>query len=268
MQTDIIRYNLRDRGRQFRGQPRNFNIKAVVASINSDACQEKVRNRDMIGFYGHWPRIKFGMCPREGGLEKGHAIFLEPAIVTTYLKAYPDGTIEHKEEFLETEAGKLVSKLYKSRVGGFSSAIGNGNMEFFGFDYVNEPNYTTNRGYALDSVEGMTMDEVEAAAYGETVHGIMMLIDSVENQVQIATQTVEGLRQENAQLVEMLAAKGIDPSSVYKDGMKIGRSDVAETERFLDDVNSFRNAKALPVVKEPRKEVDLDPVAMRMLNRL
>lgn len=266
MQTSVIKYNLRERGRIFRGQPRNFNIAAVVNAINSDACQEKVRNRDMLGFYGHWPRIKFGMNPREGGLEKGRPAFVEPAIVTTMLKAYPDGTIEHQEEFLDTDSGKLAAKLYKSRVGGFSSVIGNSKVEFFGFDYVNEPNYSTNRGYALDSVD-MTEDEIEAAIYGESIRGIMTLLDSAEDQIKLSNETIESLRQENAQLVDMLAAKGLDAGAIYKDGIPPYRASMDAVERLLDDVQSFHAIKKLPMVQEPKEVVNLDPLAQRLLRR-
>lgn len=267
MQTSIIKYNLRERGRQFRGQPRNFNIAAVVKAINSDACQEKVRNRDMLGFYGHWPRIKFGMNPREGGLEKGRPAFVEPAIVTTLLKAYPDGTIEHQEEFLDTDSGKLAAKLYQSRVGGFSSVIGNGNAEFFGFDYVNEPNYSTNRGYLLDSVDGMSDDEIDAAIYGESIRGIMALLDSAESRINLADQTIESLRQENSQLIDMLAANGIDSNSIFRDGKSGIRFDRTATENFMDDVNSFWKQKNLPHLIEPVKTVELDDLAKRILCR-
>jgi hypothetical protein len=65
METKIITYNLKDRGRQYRGKERNFNIRSIVSAINGPACQERVKNRDMLGYYGHWPRIKFGMNPAE-----------------------------------------------------------------------------------------------------------------------------------------------------------------------------------------------------------
>lgn len=91
MQTKVITYNLRERGRQFRGKERNFNIRAICDAINGPACQERVKNRDMLGYYGHWPRIKFGMNPAEGGLDDGRPSLVEPALVTTMLRASPDG---------------------------------------------------------------------------------------------------------------------------------------------------------------------------------
>jgi len=91
MQTPLITYNLKERGRKHRGVERNFNIPKIVAAVNSPACQERVQNRDMIGFYGHWPRVKFGMNPAEGGIADGKAQAVEPALVTTHLVAHSDG---------------------------------------------------------------------------------------------------------------------------------------------------------------------------------
>src|SRR5258708_18352055 len=165
MKTEIIRYNLTERGRTYRGKERSFDIPRIVAAINSGACQEKVKHRDMLGYYGHWPRVKFGMNPAEGGVVDGKAVRVEPAIVTTYLKALDDGTVEHQEEFLDNDAGKLAYNLYKSKAGGFSSAIDEfrrSGPEFYGFDYVLEPNYSTNRGYDIALDSALTLDAVEA----------------------------------------------------------------------------------------------------------
>jgi hypothetical protein len=167
METGVIKYNLKERGRQFRGFARkNLDYAAIATAINSPACQECVKNRDMLGYFGHWPRVKFGMVPQEGGIDyaKGKPFFVEPALVTTFLQADANGNIEHKAEFLGTDSGQVAAKMFLSRVGGFSSAIDVIKPEFFGFDYVQEPNYTTNRGYALDDVRGMTPDDVDAAS--------------------------------------------------------------------------------------------------------
>lgn len=264
MQTSVIKYNLRERGRQFRGQPRNFNIRAVVEAINSPACQEKVKNRDMLGFYGHWPRLKFGMNPTEGGLDKGRPAFAEPAIVTTLLKAYPDGTIEHQEEFLDTDTGKIAAKMYQSRVGGFSSVIGNGRVEFYGFDYVNEPNFSTNRGYSLDSVD-LSEEEIESAIYDESLRGIVALIDSAEGQIKLAHETIDGLKRENEQLIEMLAAKGIAADAIYAEGIKPMQVDNSARDQLLDSVKSFWDTKSLPTFQKPKTADELDPVSRRLL---
>lgn len=158
MLTDIIRYNLKDRMRQFNGAVRNFDVPAVVKAVNSPKVQERVRLGDLNGFYGHWARTKFGAEPGEGGVLDGKVVNLEPCFRTVYLKAYDDGTIEHQAEFLPTDAGLKAWNQIQAKSGGFSSVIGTqGGISFHGFDFVREPNFSGNRPYTLDSTE----DEVE-----------------------------------------------------------------------------------------------------------
>jgi hypothetical protein len=165
-QTPIISYNLKDRGRRYRGKPRSFDVRAIVDCINGGSVQERVKHRDMFGYYGHWPRVRLGLNPSEGGIVDGKVIHIEPAFVTTYLKALPDGTIEHQAEFLDNAPGTAACGLNRSKTGGFSSAIDENKPEFYGFDYVLEPNFSTNRAYkiALDDsgeeIPPLTLDEV------------------------------------------------------------------------------------------------------------
>ncbi|MGF7135433.1 hypothetical protein P3T40_006941 [Paraburkholderia sp. EB58] len=44
---------------------------------------KRVKRREMRGYFGQWPRIKFGMMPAEGGLIDGKSIAVEPALLTT-----------------------------------------------------------------------------------------------------------------------------------------------------------------------------------------
>lgn len=117
METGVIKYNLKERGRQFRGFARkNLDYAAIASAINSPACQECVKNRDMLGYFGHWPRVKFGMVPQEGGMDyaKGKPFFVEPALVTTFLQADANGNIEHKAEFLGTDSGQVSEPVSNS----------------------------------------------------------------------------------------------------------------------------------------------------------
>lgn len=188
MKTGTIRYNVRERGRKFRGQERNFDTAALAELVNGPEVQERVKNRDLVGYFGHWPRIVFGMNPGEGGIYQGKHIPLEAAIVTTKLRADPDGTIEHETEFLDTAPGRTAKRLFGSKSGGFSSAINcreyggkDVPLGFHGFDYVMEPNFTTNRGYALDGV------------FGEGVPGSDALLDSAIGDSQAAVKVLDGL---------------------------------------------------------------------------
>ena len=190
MKTGAITYSVHERGRKFRGSDRNFDTVALAAVINSPEVQERVKKRDLWGYYGHWPRKVFGMNPGEGGLVErgplaGKTIPLQPALVTTMLSADRDGNITHEAEFLDNANGRLAFRAKTNRVGGFSSAIAahdRGGRDvpfgFYGFDYVSEPNFSTNRGYVLDGVED---DDGE------------YLLDSVVCESQAALRVLDGV---------------------------------------------------------------------------
>lgn len=189
--TGVIRYNLADRERKHRGPDRNFDIPVAVALINSPVIQEKIKHGDMLGYFGHWPRVQFGLNPAEGGIVNGRQVAVEPAIRTVYCKAFPDGTVEHETEFFTGNAGgKLAWRLFQQKAGGFSSAIRAPTIagkeiarEFHGFDYVLEPNYTRNRGYGL-ALDGVTSEEDLYDAVAER-HQIMELCATMLDSVQV-----------------------------------------------------------------------------------
>jgi len=272
MQTQIIRYNLKERGRKHRGVERNFNIPKIVAAINSPACQERVQNRDMVGFYGHWPRVKFGMNPAEGGIADGKAQAVEPALVTTHLVAHSDGTIEHKAEFLPTQSGDLAYKLFNARTGGFSSAIDTVKPEFFGFDFVIEPNYSTNRGYSLDSVLcdgglcGLSCCDVDAAILEEQQAGMMAFLDSVTHGYDATLAVLDALKRENAALKKTLNRK--TAAEVIRNRIK---PSIQRAERMTLDAAEFKAAR-LPLPGELeaviQKVSDEELAYQRMVSRL
>lgn len=279
METPVIRYNLKDRGRQHTGQPRCFNIKAICDAINSPACQETVSARAMIGFYGHLPRVRYGLVPVEGGIEGGKYAPVEPAFVTTHLKASYDGTVEHRAEFLDTAAGKLAQKLWEGRVGGFSSAIDQGKPEFFGFDYVANPNYLANsfRGVVLDDAMGghlgsLTYDDVYSAEQDEQAQAMVALLDGIAAERVTTNAVIERLSAENEQLLSLLAAvKGdaaavsaaLDAAAVMPVAVSVDPAD-----RLRRDADFFRHA-VLPQVVIPEPDVtEAVPMYERLLSRL
>jgi hypothetical protein len=219
--TDIIRFNVKDRGRKHRGQDRNFDTAKLADLINGPEVQERVKNRDLVGYWGHWPRVKFGLEPGEAALVKGKVVNLEPAVVTTFLKAYPDGTIEHQAEFLDTAPGRLTERMHASKVGGFSSAINaprRGSMQvpvsFHGFDYVQEPNFTGNRGYAFDSagnrIDGNLGDEEQAVLdevgqYTALVDATTAMLDRVQAEYDQQALVVTALHEETVAMSGELA---------------------------------------------------------------
>lgn len=211
--TGKITYNVHERGRQYTGKDRSLDLPALASLVNGNAVQERVRNRDLNGFYGHWIRARFGLTPPESIVFDGRMVNIEPAFVTTHLSADDEGNITHEAEFLDTDAGAIAERLFKSKQGGFSSAIRTEPQYgrhmptiFAGFDYVFEPNYTTNRGYVFDSA-GFGSDEIlfDAVAHEWQMSNAMMrtLFDSMQADHMLAMQTIERLQEENAELLAL-----------------------------------------------------------------
>lgn len=264
IKTPLISYSLKNRGRKHTGQPRNFNIKALFDHINSPACQERVSSRGMMGYYGHMPRIRFGMNPSEATIDSGKYVPVEPAFVTTHLAMSMDGVIEHQAEFASTKSGELAAKLFDSQMGGFSSAIDERAQTFYGFDYVFEPNYLGNsfRGVALDDIYGgnigsLTYDDIYAAEQDEHAQAMIMLLDSTGTERKLASETIERLTLENEELLSLLAKKGISQPGVLDSAVMPFAFDQSGETRILDDVSSFRSMDRLPGVAEPvEREAD------------
>lgn len=152
IKTDIIRYNLHDRQRKHFGADRHFNIAKLMKIINGAAVQELVKKRDLVGYLGHDVRREFGLQPPEMALNGTQFVPIEPAFVTTHVRIFDDGTIEHQAQFLDTPLGKKAQEWHLAKMGGFSSVIAPTEAnptDFYGFDYVLSPNFHGNRGYAV-----------------------------------------------------------------------------------------------------------------------
>lgn len=268
-QPPLIKYNLKERGRQYRGVERNFDIPAIVASINGPATQERVSTRGMLGYFGHWPRVRFGMEPPEGGLDGGKAHVIEPAVVTTHLKAFDDGTIEHQTEFLDTATGQLASRMYANRVGGFSSAIDPRKPELYGFDWVNDPNYSTNRGYdlVLDSVTSgeMTFDDVLAAEHAEQVDAMNRLFEMMEANLRLAMDSATRFEHENSELLDLLSKREEQASQA---ALVTDSAAAADTARQLDRDRRFFMDSALPRFQDPEAREEHDRDYLRLKRRM
>ena len=216
--TGKITFNVRERGRSYVGSDRNYDMRALQALVMSGAVQERVKNRDLTGYYGHIIRMKFGIQPPEFVIVEGKTINIEPAVVTTFLEADGEGNITHETEFLDTVPGAIAERLFNSRTGGFSSAIfavPRGPIDvptiFAGFDYVFEPNFTTNRGYMLDStgdmMAGLMLDAV-TSEWNHSASAYKAIYDSLDRDHSMALQTIETLRLENEELMSLMVRAG------------------------------------------------------------
>ena len=271
-QPPLIKYNLKERGRQHRGVERHFDIPAIVASINGPATQERVSTRGMLGYFGHWPRVRFGMEPAEGGIADGKAQAVEPAVVTTHLKAYDDGTIEHQTEFLDTATGQLASRMYANRVGGFSTAIDPRKPELFGFDWVNDPNYSTNRGYdlVLDSVTSgeMTFDDVLSAEHADQVDAMNRLFEMMEANLRLAMDSATRFERENSELLDLLSQHEEAGKAQQRQAMVTDSAAAAEAARQVERDRKFFMDSALPRFQNPEVKEENDRDYLRLKRRM
>lgn len=268
-QPPLIKYNLKERGRQHRGTERHFNIPAIVDSINSPATQERVATRGMLGYFGHWPRLRFGMEPPEGGLADGKAHAVEPAVVTTHLKAFDDGTIEHQTEFLDTATGQLASRMYANRVGGFSTAIDPRKPELYGFDWVNDPNYSTNRGYelVLDSVTSgeKTFDDVLSAEHADQIDAMNRLFEMMDANLRLAMDSATRLEHENSELLDLLSKREEQDSHA---GLITDSATAADMARQMDRDRRFFLDSVLPSFQDPEAHEECDRDYLHLKRRI
>ncbi|PTQ86874.1 hypothetical protein [Nitrosomonas ureae] len=277
--TPMIRYSLKERGRKYTGQSRNFNIQKIFDSVNGGACQETVNSRGMIGYYGHFPRIRFGMHPSEGGLDGGKYVPVQPAFITTHLKVTMDGMVEHQAEFLDTAAGQVAEKLFFQKVGGFSSAIDEKRPQFYGFDYVLQPNFLDNsfRGVAFDdalsgNTGDLTYDDVYAAEQEEHARSLIVLLDSIKIEREATSAVIERLQAENEQFLSMLASKSIDANSIL-DSVTMAplTVDINPISALQKDRDYFHSIEKLPEFEEPVEEEvseqQVNPTFGRLINK-
>lgn len=214
IRTGIIKFNVKQRGRVFRGVDRAFDTVSLARVLNGREVQEQVKNGDCVGYYGHWPRVKFGLAVQEAAIVAGRVVNLEPAVRTVSIKGYDNGDVEHEIEFLDTAPGRLAQRLWTGKTGGFSSAINaprRGSQQvatsFHGFDYVLEPNYTANRGYTLDSAgqriehddlseeDSLLLDDV--AQYTGLVDATTVMLDRVQGDYDRQADVLMLIQEEN-----------------------------------------------------------------------
>jgi len=258
-QPPIITYNLKERGRKWRGQERHFNIPKIIGAINSPETQERVKTRAMIGYYGHKVRQLAGLEPVESIVIGGKYNEVLPAIVTTYLKGYPDGRVEHKTEFLDMgpdSPGRKAAMMWKNKIGGFSSAIDETMPQFFGFDYVADPNFSTNRGFALDSAAAVkiTYDSVLAEVKDEQEEFWKRLVSSKDSQLDMLSATLDSTLAENEQLMSMLLAKSGNEATITLDGVMPISVDLERTQQLRRDIDHFWNTARLPAFIDPASD--------------
>ena len=273
-----IKYNVKERGRRFLGQDRDFDVAKLCKSINGGACQEQVKNRAMFGYFGHALRKLVGMDIPESALISGKYQEVEPAVVTTYLKAYPNGDIEHESEFLDTESGQRAAKMYASKVGGFSSAIIADNYKFCGFDWVLNPNFNDNRPYILDSVDDLILDDVRLEIANENAVFFEQLAknkDAELSELKVlldhVNESLEFISGDRDRLIDLLAQGSRKSGAIILDDSNsngfslpfLGSTN--EAERIKRDSQDFLDAVLLGIPKDELDDVKAHKKAIKAI---
>ena len=250
--TKVITYNLADRDRKHSGIDRSdLDIQSAINRINAPDTQELLKNGDMFGYYGHELRARFGMNPPDVWVNPstGDNIRIEPAIRTIQLSANSDGSVTTQHEFLDTDTGKYAAQLYANNAGGFSSAImrkrnNAGKFDvtgFYGYDYVRQPNYNSNRGngmfdalfiededgeFAFDSAHGVSSDNgmIQAALETAIMHQYDSINAAIQSQIMVNHYQQETLAAQDALItrqhkIESIRAKRIEREKAVFDSL-------------------------------------------------
>lgn len=174
-------FSLLDTQRKYTGIHRKYVIENAQNICYSPETRERISKREAFGYYGHGRRV---LCEKFD-IEEVDVITLPdgsqamvsniPSNITVSFEVDKNGTVKHKQEILDTETGRIVASLNKSKVGGFSWACpgeDGGRTKitlltgFAGFDYVLAPGFSANRGYVLESASKDLVLESVAAIVG------------------------------------------------------------------------------------------------------
>ena len=167
------RFNIFQEGRKYTGHHRNYVLENAKSVCLAPETVEGIKLREKLGYLGHGRRQMAGKVAI-GEVERittpdGKTLIVEnvPSNVTVHFAIDDEGNVEHHQELLtENAPGKIVSGLNKSKVGGFSWAMGGKDggahgitkvTAFEGFDYVMNPGFSQNRGYILESADARDM---------------------------------------------------------------------------------------------------------------
>jgi len=172
-ETIKCRFNLFEEGRKYTGHHRKYILENARNICYAPETREGLRLREKLGYFGHGRRQMAGKVQiaetERVEMPDGSMAVIEnvPSSVTTFFEIDKAGNVDHHQEVLtETQPGKIVSALNKSKIGGFSWAMGGQDggphsatrvSSFEGFDYVMNPGFSANRGYILESADSVDM---------------------------------------------------------------------------------------------------------------
>ncbi|MCZ4061222.1 head processing protein [Pantoea sp. LMR881] len=159
---------------------RKYIVAAVRATLALPEVKERIALGEMFGYYGHTNRALYHR--ETGSLDlpesctvtiDGQKVVLQnvPSNRTLAISIDDNGIVEHTQEILDTEPGRIVDAMDRSMAGGWSWATKGSDHPtqsyvkgFSGVDYVHTPNYPSlSRSHAmLESVTNVDQWRVES----------------------------------------------------------------------------------------------------------
>ena len=151
----------------YMGGARNYNPQKYKAMIENKKTQLHIDNGYALGGYTHDVRTKSGQI--KSFMENGEPII--PCCKTVSMewvnRGSGKGFVRHTQRIADNKIGREVQKLIKAGIGGFSSVHNLQSGDFFGFDYVIYPNFTTNRAIVDNTCKNgmcsITRDSIEVS---------------------------------------------------------------------------------------------------------
>ena len=245
--TKVITYNIKDTGRNLTQTKRNYDIAGANALLNSATVQEGIKNGDYFGYFGHWIRELLGLDPQEGGFVDGKLVLVEPAIQIKQISSTSNGDVSFKVQFLDTPMGNMARRIYKQKKGGFSIVWdyyiqADGSYlpyQFYGLDLVLSPNFTKNRGYAMDSITRdllgtVAMDSADIFGIGSRLTPVFAKLRQLEADKLRLEATVDDL--------STALSRQKPKKQTAMDSSKFNLSQIAIGNNGLSLANDFLNA--------------------------
>ncbi|HDS1207812.1 MULTISPECIES: hypothetical protein [Shewanella] len=174
-------FDLRNHGRSD-GNGRGYLINAVRSIIGNKHFQERLKLRELYGYFGHVRRQvadKMELAEVEIVYIDGKPVVIEnvPSNVLVDISVSDEGIVTHTEDFLNTPGGIAAKAMDDAGVGGFSWAVdgyrtpsGAVATALWGFDYVKHPSYIDKRKME------MMLESISATSEHD---GIMHMLESV-----------------------------------------------------------------------------------------
>lgn len=279
-------FNINQDGRKFGANGRSYILSAVKTMAQSEQTREGIRLRELFGYFGHGRRQlagKLALGETDVIMIKGKPVVVEnvPSNVTTAFEVDDSGNVRHEQEFLVTPTGELALSMYDSGVGGWSWAVGgrdNGMTQearqYYGMDYVNQPNYISSERQVamMESIGVSSTDELirhQLANQGLSDDESTMILESWGGTRQLISQN-QSLESEIMMLegyIDAQREKAARKTDALRDELEAIRSERDEHRAMM-----LEALGSLPVMlSEQQKQSllgmknDTDKAVLRML---